>query len=371
MDKSYDTIIIGGGFYGLRLAQFLAEELDQRRVLVIEKESDVMQRASYNNQARVHNGYHYPRSILTALRSRVNLPIFTKEYEQAIVQDFEKYYAVARNFSKVSARQFERFFERIGAEVAVDQEARTLFDPALIEEVFRVKEYGFDTVQLKNILLRRLDQLRVTVHTSEAVRRIEDKSGKGIKVETERAIYSARHVINTTYSSINIVNQASGLRTIPLKHELTEMCLVSMPPELEGKAFTIMCGPFFSLMPFPAKGLYTMSHVRYTPHSEWHDTDDTVRNGHEYLDSIDKVSHFPQMHADIKRYMPAAKKITYSGESLWEVKTILPKSEGDDSRPIMYLDHYGGVQNYICIMGGKIDNIYDVFRELKETYGKA
>ena len=63
------TIVIGGGFYGLRTAQYLVEELGQKDVLVLEKEPSVMARASYNNQARVHNGYHYPRSVLTAMGS--------------------------------------------------------------------------------------------------------------------------------------------------------------------------------------------------------------------------------------------------------------------------------------------------------------
>ena len=34
-----------------------------------------------------------------------------------------------------------------------------------------------------------------------------------------------------------------------------------------------MCGPFFSLMPFPAAGLQTLSHVRYTPHFAWLERD--------------------------------------------------------------------------------------------------
>jgi hypothetical protein len=89
--QSYDTIIIGGGFYGLRIAQYLREKVGLKKVLVIEKESQVMSRASYNNQARVHNGYHYPRSVLTAIRSRVNLPIFTNEYPEVVVKDFTKY----------------------------------------------------------------------------------------------------------------------------------------------------------------------------------------------------------------------------------------------------------------------------------------
>jgi glycine/D-amino acid oxidase-like deaminating enzyme len=362
-----DTVIIGGGFYGLRIAQFLKQELGVQKVTVLEKESDLMQHASYNNQARVHNGYHYPRSVLTALRSRVNLPVFSKEYEDAVVKDFDKYYGVATHLSKVSAHQFQRFFERIGAEIERAPEVKHLFDGKFIEDVFKVKEYAFNTVVLKKHLLKSLGELGVDVATNERVVEIREEGSYKIVVTNKRTL-KAKFLINTTYSSINILNKLAMLPIIPLKHELTEMCLVKLPPQLQGKAFTIMCGPFFSIMPFPAKGLHTLSHVRYTPHTEWRDSDDKVRDGHNYMGKVKHATHFPQMFADTKRYMPAAAGIEYSGKSLWEVKTVLPQSEGDDSRPILYKPHYGGLKNYICIMGGKIDNIYDVFRELKTTY---
>jgi L-2-hydroxyglutarate oxidase LhgO len=374
--NAYDVVIVGGGFYGLRIAQFMAEELKVKKILVIEKDADVMSRASYNNQARVHNGYHYPRSILTALRSRVNLPIFTKEYEAAIVKDFDKYYAIARTFSKVSAHQFQRFYERIGAEIEVAPQARNVFDSKFIEEVFKVKEYAFNSTKIKQQLLERLNVLGIKICTNLKAEKLEQR-GENIYLTTSKATYKTKFLINSTYSSINHLNESSGLPSIPLKHEITEMCLVKMPQRINHMAFTVMCGPFFSLMPFPDKGdLYTMSHVRYTPHSEWYDSNskepkESIRDEHDNLKKKLIVSHFPQMIADIKRYMPIAKDITYSGESLWEVKTVLPKSESDDSRPIMYQEHYGGIKNYICIMGGKIDNIYDVFRELKETYAQA
>lgn len=370
MKHRYETIIIGGGFYGLRIAQFLVEELGVRNVLILEKESELMRRASYNNQARVHNGYHYPRSVLTALRSRVNLPIFGREYGEAIVDDFVKYYAVAKHFSKVSARQFERFFERIGAEIEVAPEVMRYFDSRMIEQVFRVKEYAFNATVLRRILLNALADLPVSVRTSEEVVRIRQISdaAKGIEVVTDKGTYTAKRVINTSYSMINYINTQSGLPVLPLKHELTEMCLVHMPQELSGKAFTVMCGPFFSLMPFPDRSLYTMSHVRYTPHREWSDGKNAAVNLHDYLRDHELTSHYRQMAADIKRYMPDASKITYSGESLWEIKTVLQSSESDDSRPILYKEHYGDIKNYICIMGAKIDNIYDVLRELKESY---
>lgn len=370
MDK-YDTVIIGGGFYGLRIAQFLVEELNQKKVLVIEKEKNVMSRASYNNQARVHNGYHYPRSVLTALRSRVNLPVFSEEYKEAVVKDFDKFYGVATHFSKVSANQFHRFYQRIGAKIEpAHQDIEKLFDEKLMEKVFKVEEYAFNSTILKKIVLSNLEKLKVSISTDEEVLNIK-KQNKDFIVKTKKRTIKAKFVLNTTYSSINKINKNSNIKPIEFKHELTEMCLVKLPKILQDKAFTIMCGPFFSIMPFPDKGLHTLSHVRYTPHSEWFDTEEYVRNSHKYLEEITKISHFPQMIADVKRFMPEiGKKIEYVGESLWEIKTVLPQSEGDDSRPILYKEDYDGLKNYICIMGGKIDNIYDVFKELRLTYAK-
>jgi glycine/D-amino acid oxidase-like deaminating enzyme len=371
MGSDKRTIIIGGGFYGLRIAQYLYDELGQKDILVIEKEDEVMMRASYNNQARVHGGYHYPRSVLTALRSKVNAPIFTKEYNSAIVDNFTKYYGVATNFSKVSANQFQRFYERIGAKIELSNEAMKYFDSRLIENVFRVEEHVFNSAVIRRELLKNLSKRNITIKTQEKVLQIINENDS-LRVITDRGEYISGYVLNTTYSSINEVNKQSNLPVAPLKHELTEMCLVEVPEELEDSSFTIMCGPFFSLVPFPDKNAFTLSHVRYTPHSEWYDSDSEIRKPHEYLDHIKKISHFPQMIADVKRFMPdIGKKIRYTGESLWEIKTVLSQSEEDDSRPILYKEHYGGLRNYICIMGGKIDNIYDVFRELKVTYGET
>src|SRR4051812_35227021 len=85
------------------------------RVALLERGGRLRGRASYSNQARVHNGYHYPRSLLTAYRSRVNFPLFVERFADCVDSSFEKYYAVSREFSHVTAQQFRRFIERIGA----------------------------------------------------------------------------------------------------------------------------------------------------------------------------------------------------------------------------------------------------------------
>jgi L-2-hydroxyglutarate oxidase LhgO len=78
----YDAIVIGGGFYGCSLALALASRF--HRVAVLEQRPELMSRASYVNQARVHNGYHYPRSFLTALRSSVNFPRFVSDRKSVV-----------------------------------------------------------------------------------------------------------------------------------------------------------------------------------------------------------------------------------------------------------------------------------------------
>ena len=366
-----NTLVIGGGFYGLRIALFLYDNLGIRDITIVEKESTMMSRASYVNQARVHNGYHYPRSVLTGHRSAVNFPRFTDEYSAAVVSNFDKYYAIARHLSKVNAHQFRRFCEKIGADVDnPPSNIKNLFNPALVEDVFKVKEYAFDSHILRDTLLDQIaDRPGINLKNDEAVDYIA-QGENGIIVKTDKGNYEAKYVLNCTYSSINALHRRSHLPPVALKHEITEMCLVKMPDTLRNFSVTVMDGPFFSLMPFPSKNLYTLSHVRYTPHESWMDDGTPVDSQHsaphDYLENIPFRTNYKQMYNDVVRFIPALKDMEYV-ESIVEVKTVLVKSEGDDSRPILFKAHHG-LPNYACIMGGKLDNIYDVFEELLKLY---
>ena len=70
------------------------------------------------------------------------------------------------------------------------------------------------------------------------------------------------------------------------------------------------------------------------------------------------------MIADAVRYIPQLAKTRYL-KSLWEIKTVLLENENDDGRPILYRKDYAGIQNLFLVMGGKIDNIYDILRIIK------
>ena len=108
-----DAIVIGGGFFGCSVALEL-KRLGMERVAIFERETALLRRASYVNQARIHNGYHYPRALRTAQRSRANFERFIEDYRFAAKLDMGKLYAIAST-SRVNAAQFESFCAKIGA----------------------------------------------------------------------------------------------------------------------------------------------------------------------------------------------------------------------------------------------------------------
>ncbi len=115
-----------------------------------------MRRASYVNQARIHNGYHYPRSLSTAERSHRNFERFLRDYESAIDLDMEKVYAIAFG-SRVNASQYERFCATVGIPCrSAPTRLSRLLDSNLIEATFLTREFAFNAQAMAEILAHRL-----------------------------------------------------------------------------------------------------------------------------------------------------------------------------------------------------------------------
>ncbi len=368
MKSNNDITIIGGGFFGLYIAEYFAKL--GKKVIVIEKEKDVMQRASYINQARVHNGYHYPRSILTALRSRMSFPRFIDEFEECIDNDFDKYYMISNRLGRVTPHQFKKFCERIGVPCdPAPSHIKKLANARLIDGVFKTKEFAFDSTMLKSTMLDRLKNIGVDIYFNHRVLTVErdtDRSMLSLGVESQGEVIEvhSKQIFNCTYSLLNSVLAKSKLELIPLRHEMTEMCIVDVPDEVKKIGITVMCGPFFSFMPFPSKQAHSFSHVRYTPHYTWSDGGSPYIDAHEHHLHVPKVSAWKKMQLDAQRYIPILGDMKYK-ESLWEVKTILPRSDSDDSRPILFKANYA-LPGFHCVMGGKIDNVYDVIQTIND-----
>lgn len=360
-NKAYDTVIIGGGFYGCYLAEHLAARGE--RVLVCEMNTALMQRASAVNQARVHTGFHYPRSYVTALRSLQNYHRFLKDFEPAISRDFQMIYAIARHGTKVSPERFYGMFKSMNApieEASATQNA--LFDSDEIGGAFACREYAFDYRELRAVQLARMTNQPIEICLQTKVTKTSADAGDSIKVSLESGqSISCSRVFNVTYAMLNAVLNASGVKPIPLKHELVEIALVERPSYLEGLGVTVMDGPFFSIMPWPAAGAYSLTHVRHTPHFSW--TDDIVgEDSYSFAGKLSADTRWKHMVAAAGRFFSSKEPIIWK-RSIFDVKTVPIKNETDDGRPILLLRHEE-VPGLTSVLGGKIDNIYDLLAAL-------
>ena len=362
-----DAVVVGGGFYGCSIALTLKRDLGLGRVCLVEREPTLMARASYANQARLHNGYHYPRSLTTAYRSRVNMPRFVADHPDCVVDEVQSLYCVARRNSKVTARQFMKFCQQIGADVRPAPQLLTrLFSERAVEATFLVTEYAFDTARLRAQMQEELAAAGVDLHLATAVENVALDEAAPIRVDLDSASdgrsLATDWLFNCGYAGLNSI-AGFGRAAARLKFEITEMALIAMPDELADIAVTVMDGPFFSTVPFPDRSLHTLSHVRYTPHFSWTSAEGIEADPYSVLAAYDRPSRAGAMIRDAARYMPSLAKLA-PVDSLFEAKTVLLANEVDDGRPILFEQHAKHPRCF-SVLGGKIDNIYDVCETLK------
>ena len=143
---NYDKIILGAGLYGLYSALFCGRRGE--KVAVFEYDDAPFRRATYINQARVHMGYHYPRSFSTAIKSAGYFRRFNEEYGFCVHRSFDQIYATSAAFSCTDAAQFEKFCRAAGIrceEVAVSK----YFNSGMCDGAFLTEEYTYDAMILK------------------------------------------------------------------------------------------------------------------------------------------------------------------------------------------------------------------------------
>ena len=150
--ESVDFVIIGGGIYGLYAAHLLLKK--KLKVALVECDDRIFSRASFINQARVHQGYHYPRSICTAIASARYFNRFVEDFEPAINRSFQKIYAISNRNSFTSSSQFKKFcnFCQISA---LEINPSLYFNPGTISGSFETEEFAFDPGILSQILLEK------------------------------------------------------------------------------------------------------------------------------------------------------------------------------------------------------------------------
>jgi len=358
------NVVIGGGLYGCMIAIKLAERGE--RVVLLERENDLLGHASYNNQARVHGGYHYPRDRVTGRRSVANIKRFEREFGFAVTRPAPALYAIARQGSKVTPHQFEEFCADIGTPLFQASQAElSLFDSQMVAAAYRVDEPVFDSALMRKHLKQRLATLPVEIRLGhQAISCFRQGAGVVLLVSSKGDIHAmdATRIFNCSYSGLCTVDvHRSPLKT-RLKHEITEMALIEMPAPLQDIGITVMDGDFWSSLPFPDRNAHTLSHVGYTPHLSWEEDDKTHPYDLLQIHKRQAASRGSRMILDAARHVPSLRQARQI-DSLWEVKTVLVKNETNDGRPIL-LEKHDDIPVW-SVLGGKVDNIFDLLDRIE------
>lgn len=370
MSIKYDKIIIGAGLYGLYSALLCGK--NGQRVIVLEYGEAPFMRATYINQARVHMGYHYPRSMSTALKSAGYFERFNREYKECILSDFDQIYGISSDFSWTNAEQFKKFCK--DASIRCDEIApEKYFVNGKCESAFLTREYTYDAHMLKNKLLDELSHYHnVSIKFGVRISEILKAEEEFCILTEDSEKYVSSFILNATYASVNQINSKLKIPTIPIKYELCEIILCKVNGNLDKVGLTVMDGPFFSIMPFGKTGYHSLTSVTFTPHTTCHDDlpifpcqkecendyCSPAQLGNCNLCSAKPETAWKYMSNLARKYMREELEFEYV-KSLYSMKPILRASEIDDSRPTVIKEMLKKPR-YISVLSGKINTVYDL-----------
>ena len=325
--------IVGAGLFGCCTAYELNKE--GYDVTIIEKSSDIMNKASKYNHNRIHFGYHYPRSIDTARQSLDGLDSFLKNYKDSIVSNFPNYYMIAKQNSKVTASEYIKFCDELNLDYTLnDYPNNLLVDKDMLDISIKVNELIYDYDILKSLVKSKINDINIKFNT-----------------EFDGDISDCDYLINTSYANINKINSILGIPKLNLKFQDVVIPVFEMNHKPFG--LTVMDGPFCSIMP---KGnnsnqflLYNAKHsiISESVNNDFGDSDFDLEN----------------IYNQSKKYFPFlsdVKPLKY-----WRTIRALPVNNNDAR--ISEIFRSKSHPKIISILSGKITTCHKVGIDLKNT----
>jgi hypothetical protein len=333
--------IIGGGVFGTTTALILQEDFD---VTLIERHESILQEASGINQYRLHRGYHYPRSVDTAISSKKGTETFTKYYDCQLPNP-EQYYVVANYNSKVTAKSYEAFMNKV--ELTYTKEDLDIINQLEAEAIYKVEEGLFDHQKLREVIEDRLQRSSVKVQL-------------GREVDSSQ-LTNYDYVINATYSNTNTLTSNKKI----YQFELCEKPIIKLPKEFKGKGVVVVDGPFTCIDPFGDTGYHVVGNVVHAIHHNNNGVSPEIPSAYKSLLNNGVVenpaiTNFPKFKKDLQKYFNGLDSIEHIG-SMFTIRTVLADRDHDDARPSIVEKEDSSLYR---IFSGKISTAVDTAHEV-------
>ncbi len=340
--------VVGGGLFGVTAAVVLAR--DDHQVDLFERHADLLMEASSINQYCLHQGYHYPRSLETALEVQEGELSFADEYGRAIICDHEVYYCISARDSLTSPRGYFDFCHK--AKLEYKEAWPEVIKREAVQLSVKVPESRIDPHILRSLCWQKL-QYRVNVHLCQEV--------------DAGMLFGYDFIIIATYSRLNEFLSAFGGEQQIYQFEVCEKPVVRLPKAFEWKSIEIGDGPFMCVGPLGRTGLFVLGNVAHCIH---HTNTGVLPEVPKHIVPLLNrgiirnhpigITKFPFFIESAREFFNGIEKAEHIG-SMYTVRTVLPNVEDTDARPTIVkqiTDHV------ITIYSGKIPTCGEVARKV-------
>lgn len=351
MSEAPSIAVVGCGIFGAMTALRLSER--GAVVTVFERQDAPLRGASFNNQNRLHLGFHYPRDDETARQCIRGFQRFRDEFSECVLGNFTNAYFIAADGSAVTPDQYVAFCHRMGLEHTPVNPAN--FSPPVEQVALGVTcdEVVYDCGILRDLVLDRLTRASIRPHFAQTVTRIV-RDGARFLVEVGGRIdgpFDA--VVNCTYADVNRLTEQLGHVVPKRQYEYTMVPILEWDREPVG--ITVMDGPFMTVLPFGCTGRFLLYHVAHTVVERYigdQMPDAWLNPASAPSSRIDAQALFERMRDTCCTFVPELKNARLSG-FLQGPRIVLANRENTDARPSIIQRHE---DRYISVFTGKIDH---------------
>ena len=314
--------IIGGGFYGIMASIELASNESINEVTIYEKKNGLMQGAGKYNQARLHLGFHYPRSKETIFQSKNGFLFYKKKFPN-ITKSINKNIYLVRDDGLVGSDEYikimednELYFKYFDI---TDCAFKYKYDGVGFKAL-QVEERYIDFLKLKNFLFKQVDNLGVNIRLKQEVRNIDSNKGNILFNNGEKEKFD--FIVNCTYTDPFM---GFSEEKIDLKYEFCTL-LVIASNEIQNQAITIMDGDYVSIYPW-FSNLHSVSSVKFTPSIK---TDNLL----DLQNKIKKrtIDEIEKTNLSIEEHMKYFFEFNYNPIGHFSTVKVKPKNDIEDQR---------------------------------------
>jgi glycine/D-amino acid oxidase-like deaminating enzyme len=358
-----DVAVIGGGYYGVFVANEIKTLNPALDVTVVEKEDTPFTKASSTNQGQFHMGYMYSGDKALAGECVENIARFSSSFGEAVDGEVVSFYGIHQD-SEVGIYEYVRFCEEMGLPLeSIDRPADIFGDS--VAAAFKSAEKTFNSAVVQRILAGKTARKGIRLMTGFDVRSVHE-GPTGIQVTSGERRLSAGHVFNVTFADINGLHERSGLPRIPLRYDTFLHFVLDLPGEYKNTAATVIRGPYASLLPSSFRHGHVLASGRYRRVRST-----VMERPSEAIRGRDVKAAYDRAVDEATTYLPVLARARFLGHTIGTRAAYLdPATSAYTSKAIVF-ENFGDMANYHAVLGGKVSCMFDVTKAVAAIISHA